>query len=198
MGDRLWPRVRVAACFVLTLGLLVPFAPACGSEDEPILVTDQIGIALNLKDDDVVAGVVEDRKNISTEQSNPYGRFLDAIVSRFGADPVEIRVDGVSIALQEAKDDVANLEDLFAGEVEVFLAPDDQAAGYVVGTLGSVSGRGPHAMDLGPDADQLRPFAETLRGGSFRVGVRGATVTDPGRKFDVKLSVTLTFGAYEW
>lgn len=169
----------------------------CG-EDEPRFASDQISIKIGVKEGDVVGTQVEGRKNVSTEVSNPYAHFLQIIQEEFGDDKVEIKVEGVTLQLIETKDDVAVFEDLFSGTVEVFLSPDDTAAGYVVGTTDSLTGSGPTPMEEGPAARDLRSFIDTLMSGTFRVGIRGETALTPASKFDCKIAITLSFGAYDW
>lgn len=181
---------------VLVLGLMVAGASACG--EDPSNVSDQIGIKLSLKEGDVTGSTVETRKNISTETSNPYAAFLEAVKAEYGDQtPSEIRVEKVVLQLVDAKDDVAVLEDLFNGKVEVFLAPDDAAVGYIVGTIDSPTGSGPHDMERATEAGDLVNFLDTMLAGSFRVGIRGSTPRSANDKFTGELTATLSFAAYE-
>lgn len=171
---------------------------SCSDDEDPVNVSDQIGIKITLKEDDITGNTIDDRKNISTEQSNPYAQFITQINTELGnVEPSEIRVEGVVLNLESVKDDVATLEDLFTGTVEVFLASDDQTVGYTIGTIDNPEGTGPIEMNLATEPGDLVPFLDQLLSGTFRVGIRSETPRTNSDKFEAVLTVTITFAAYK-
>ena len=81
----------------ITLMLVtVVLVAGCGDSD-PRFASDQIAITLSLKENNIVGTTVEERKNVSTEVSNPYANFLKIVEEEFGEKPVEIKVESVSV-----------------------------------------------------------------------------------------------------
>src|SRR5262245_24476272 len=91
---------------------LVLFSSACGDK----AVVDDVGITLNVKNADLSGNTLNTEKNISTEQGNPYGGFLDDIRAQLGNDPATITLEQATLSLT-AGGTQANLEDLYTGDV---------------------------------------------------------------------------------
>lgn len=180
---------------LLVLSSLALSSTSCG-DDEALFTSGQVSVKLNLKEGDVVSERLEDRKNISTESSNPYGAFLNEVDRTFGDSPREIRVEEVSIEISETKDDVATLADLWPGSFDVFFAADDSVSGYTIATASSATNVGPITMTLDENVNR-QEVQDLLNSGNFRVGVRGNTEQTSSAKFDTTLNITTAFGVYE-
>lgn len=167
-----------------------------GCSDDPAFTSGQVGISLGLKEGAIVGDQIDTRKNVSTESGNPYGAFVSKVENEFGDTPREIRIEAVSLQIQDTKDDVAVFEDLWPETAEVFLAADDTVSGFTVATVQNPTGLGPIDLVVQPVEDATA-LGTLLDSGNFRVGVRGKTGLTSASKFDTKIAVTLTFGAYE-
>jgi hypothetical protein len=181
---------------VLAAALTAALAlPACA--EDPVLATDLIVITLSdINENDITSGVVEERKNISTESGNPYGEFLREARRILGRDPGRIRVESVQITLDGSSRGVDGFQDLFPGEVNVFL--DASAGGTVyVGRTSAPTGMGPVVLSVISSDDSLAPIMDALLGGSFHVGVQGATHRLEHDDFDAGINIRIGFGAYE-
>lgn len=181
-----------------TLLLLAAFSSSTllGCSDDPAFTSGQVGISLGVKEGDIVGDQIDSRKNVSTESGNPYGAFISKVEDEFGDSPREIRVEAVTLQIQESKDDVSVFEDLWPETVNVFLAADDTVSGFVVASIDSPAGLGPINVPI-RSVDDADGLGQLLESGNFRVGVRGKTDLSETSKFDTKIAVTLTFGAYE-
>lgn len=167
-----------------------------GCSDDPAFTSGQVGISLSLKEGAIVGDQIDSRKNVSTESGNPYGAFISKVQNEFGDTPREIRIEAVSLQIQDTKDDVAVFEDLWPESVQVFLAADDTVSGFTVASVEGPTGLGPINVPTRPVEDTTA-LETLLESGNFRVGVRGKTALTDAAKFDTKVAVTLTFGVYE-
>lgn len=173
---------------------------ACG--DHPLRYSEPVGINLKAKSSAVVAGVVSDEKGITTESSNPYGKFVaDARAQLGGRDPGEIALEGITLTLGAGSTGVTRVGEVFTGPVDVLFVMNDtnNTVPAATGTIAADAGGGP--LSLSPSfttsglgaADLARAIA-----GSFKVAIRGPA----GAGFDTKgadadLQLTMTFAAYE-
>ncbi len=167
-----------------------------GCSDDPVFTSGQVGISLGLKEGAIVGDQIDSRKNVSTESGNPYGAFIQEVKDEFGDSPREIRIEAVSLQIQDTKDDVAVFQDLWPESVEVFLAADDTVSGFTVASVQGPTGLGPINVPTRP-VDDATALETLLASGNFRVGVRGKTALTTASKFDTKVAVTLSFGVYE-
>ena len=179
----------------LSSALLVLVAGA-GCET-PAATSDTIVIRLSgIKADDIRDGVVEAEKNVATELTNPYARFLADARAALGADPTSIEVEAVSITLGGDSRGVIGFQDLFAGEANVFIRTDDGGTVYI-GRIDEPTGVGPLEAEISAGPDEFAPLMPELLQGTFRVGVRGATSRLATDDFDAKVEVAVRFAAYE-
>lgn len=186
---------RLSLAAVLSLSLV-----ACG--DDPVSYSQPVTINLKAKSDDTVNNVVEDDKSITSENSNPYGKFVgDAKAALGGADPSRIALEATTLTLGAGSTGVLGLGEVFTGNVEVNFTTNDTnntfpaAWGVVAATVGS----GPLELTSGFSTDPVSTtdFAKLL-GGSFKVGIRGPAAAGFAAKgADADIQVTLTFVAYE-
>jgi len=176
--------------------VLVALGAVAGCE-EPAATSDTIVIRLSgIKEGDIIDGFVEREKNVTTETSNPYAAFLADAREALGTDPTLVEVEAVSLTLGGDTRGVAGFEELFTGEVNVFLRTDDGGTVYV-GRVTDPTGVGPVECELVAGDEALAPILPSLLDGSFRVGVRGATPRVAGDDFDAKVEVAIGFAAYE-
>lgn len=184
-------RITVA----VTLGFLVQILAGC--EEDPVGTTENIVIQLSgIKEGDIVSGVVEKSKNITTESGNPYGAFLQHVRTALGRNPSRIEVIRAEITLDDSSRGVISLADLFSGQVDVYL--DADVGGTVpVARVTGPTGMGPVGCSIIATPDTLAPIMDALLSGNFRVGVRGATNRLPTDDFDARLDVRIGFAAYE-
>lgn len=180
--------------------LLVASLAACG--DDPITYSQPVTINLKAKSDDVVNNALEDDKNITTESSNPYGKFItDATAALGGAQPSRISVAASSLTLGAGSRGVLKLGDVFNGNVEVNFTMADTNNTYPAawGPIAAADGSGPIAFTVGFDTDGFNDadYVKML-GGNFKVGIRGpVAATFANANADADLQVTLTFSAFE-
>jgi hypothetical protein len=172
---------------------------ACG--EDPLSYSAPVGINLKAKSADTMNGVVTDEKAITTESSNPYGKFVADARARIGRDPAVIDVDRVELFLGAASTGVTALGEVFDGDIEVVFQMNDTNNSYPVakGAVAAGTAAGPVALGIAfpaseiPDADYVK-----LLNGSFKVIARGpAAPSFQSKGADADLQVTLTFAAFE-
>jgi hypothetical protein len=171
--------------------------PAGCDDDDPVSSTGEIVIQLSgIKEGDIVSGVVEKSKNVTTESGNPYGAFLTDARAALGGDPGRIEVTSARITLAEGSRGIAAFEALFDGDVDVFLSAD--VGGTVpVARVHAPTGSGPVTCEVVAGSSDLAPILAALRSGSFRVGIRGHTPRLETDDFDARVDVRIGFAAYE-
>lgn len=173
---------------------------ACG--DDPLSYSEPVAITLKAKSSDVVAGVITDEKNITTESSNPYGKFVsDARAALGGKDPTRISLAATSLTLGAGSNGVTGLGQVFTGEVEVLFLTSDSNNTFPAahGPIAATDAGGPIALTsaFSTDTASSEDFVRIL-GGNFKVVARGpAAATFAGAGADANLQVTLTFAAFE-
>jgi hypothetical protein len=186
----------------LTLpGLVIASLAACGGDD-PISYSQPVTINLKAKSSDTVNNVVDDDKSVTSENSNPYGKFIsDAKAALGGADPGRIELDATTLTLGAASTGVLGLGEVFTGNVEVNFTMNDTNNTYPAAwdAIAADAGSGPLELTTGfttdgkSDADLAK-----IVGGSFKVGIRGPAGANFATKgADADIQVTLTFSAYE-
>jgi hypothetical protein len=170
-----------------------------GCGDDPVSFSQPVGITLKAKSGDVSNAVISDDKEITTESANPYGAFVSEAQDKLGRDPSRIEIDKVTLVLGAQSTNVARLEEIYTGDVDVAFLTNDSNNTYDVGHLLNPVGVGP--LDLSvvfrsddvPDAD----FAKFL-GGGFKVVIRGSAAVGFSTKgAEATLQVTFTFSAFE-
>lgn len=184
---------------LLTAAASVALA-ACG--DDPVTYSQPVTINLKAKSDDVANNALDDDKSITSESSNPYGKFVaDARTALGGVDPSRIALEATTLTLGTASTGVLGLGEVFTGNVEVLFTMNDTDNTYpaAAGAVAATDGSGPIelASAFSTDSTSTTDFAKVL-GGSFKVGIRGpAAAGFSGKNAEADLQVTLTFTAFE-
>lgn len=173
---------------------------ACG--DDPVRYSEPVGIQLKAKSSDVVAGALDDEKNVNTESGNPYGAFVaSARAALDGNDPTEISLEGLALTLGGGSTGVTGVGQVFTGQVDVLFVMSDTNTSVPVGggPIAATDGTGPIGLGATFDSTTLASadYAKLLAGG-FKVVLRGpAAATFEAAGADADLQLTLTFAAYE-
>jgi hypothetical protein len=175
---------------------------AAGCSDDPLRYSEPVSINLKAKSADTVQGVVSDDKGITTESSNPYGKFVtDARAQLGGHDPGSITLDGTSLLLGAGSTGVTRLGEIFTGDVEVLFEMNDTNNSFpaAAGTIAATDGGGPITLDSTFASSQVGSEDYTkLIAGSFKVSMRGPAAADFMTKgADADIQITLTFAAFE-
>lgn len=187
---------RLLVPALLSLSLL-----ACGGDD-PVGFSQPVTINLKAKSADTVNNVVADAKEVTTENTNPYGKFIsDAQTALGGVAPTRIALDATTLTLGTASTGVAGLGEVFTGNVEVLFTTNDTNNTYpaAAGPIAAADRSGPIALASTFDSAGIATvdFAKLLTG-SFKVGIRGPAGANFATKgADADLQVTLTFAAYK-
>lgn len=184
----------------LLVPALLSTLAACG--DDPLSYSEPVSITLKAKSSDVTAGVITDDKNITTESSNPYGKFVsDARAALGGADPSRVSLTATTLTLGAGSSGVTGLGQVFTGEVEVLFLTNDSNTTFPAahGPIAATDAGGPIALTaaFSTDTASSDDFTRIL-GGNFKVIARGpAAPSFAGAGADANLQVTLTFAAFE-
>ncbi len=170
---------------------------ACSSD--PVSYSAPVGINLKAKSGDVNGTAISTSKGITTEVANPYGMFVADATAKLGRAPGSVDVDSATLVLGGDSKNVAMLEAVFTGVVDLAFVIDDSNNTYDVGKITNPSGVGPGDFGLTFDPSAIAPQdnAKYLAGG-FKVVVRGdAAPGFPGGNAEASLQVTFKFAAFE-
>ncbi len=187
-----------ASLIVFSLGAVT--VTACG--DDPVTYSAPVGINLKAKSEEVnnTGAVISEEKGITTEEGNPYGKFLNgALAALAQQQPSRIEVAAATLVLGGKSKDVTKLEEVLAGSVEVLFIMDSTKNTFPVARTTDPQGGGPVNLQIVFDGGAVAgEDLEKLRSGSFKVVVRGdaGTVFAGGNKAEADLQVTFTFEAY--
>jgi len=172
-----------------------------GCADDPLRYSEPVSINLKAKSADTVQGVVSDDKGITTENGNPYGKFVADARAELGRDPSSITLDATSVLLGAGSTGVARLGEVFTGDVEVLFEMNDTNNSFpaATGAIAASATGGPVALDAGFSSEAMAAADyDKLIAGSFKVVMRGPAAVDFMTKgADADLQITLTFAAYE-
>jgi hypothetical protein len=177
---------------------LVPLA-LVGCSSDPVSYSMPVGINLKAKSGDVSNSVISDDKAITTESGNPYGAFVSDAQKKLGKDPARIEIDKLTLVLGAQSTNVAKLEDVYTGDVDVAFLTNDTNITYDVGHVMNPTGVGPVDLDVAfrSDAVSAADFAKIV-GGSFKVVIRGSAAAGfSGKGAEAALETTFTFSAFE-
>lgn len=182
--------------FAVLLGVLL--LAGCG---DPVSFSAPVGINLKAKASDTENGVITEDKGITTESGNPYGEFIkNARAKLDGKDPARIEVSSLTLLLGAQSTGVTKLEDVFAGNVEVFFVMNDTNNTYPVGNIKDPKGSGAVNLDVTFDSDTITGTdRDKLLGGSFKTFIRGPAATGfaSPSSAEASLQLTFTFEAYD-
>lgn len=190
--------MRARELLVLPVLAVAALAAGCGSST-PVSYSAPVGISVDARSSDVVAGEVHSDKNISTENGNPYGAFVNAAVKALGGNPSRIVVTSATLTLDPSSSvQVATLEQVFAGTVRLSFEPNGSSTSYPVASVPGPTGTGPVQMTVVFDSGTMTAadYAD-LVGGAFKVVLEGPAATGfAGRGATADMEATLTFVAY--
>jgi hypothetical protein len=180
---------------------LVSTTALVGCGDDPINYSEPVGISLQFKSGDVVAGRIATDKNINTESGNPYAAFVSAAQTKIGKAPSRIDVAKVTLTVEASSKQVSKLGEIFAGDCKLKFVMNSGNVPFDVAsrTMAAADLAGPVELTATFDSADLDAgqYAQ-LVGGSFKVALDCATATtfaSAGATADLK--ATFTFGAYE-
>lgn len=186
---------------MLRLTLIAALFTTTACADDPLSYSAPVSINLKAKSSDTQNAVVTDEKSITSENGNPYGKFVSDAQDSLGRDPALIDVDEVTIFLGANSTGVTTLGEVFNGEVSVLFQMNDTDNTYPVAnrTFDPGTPAGPITFSLAFPADEV-PDADydKMLSGSFKVVVRGGAATGFETKgADADIQTTFTFAAFE-
>ena len=98
------------------------FVTLVGCGDDPVAHSSPVSINLKVKSDDVANGVLSERKSITSESGNPYGKFMsDARDALGGNEPSHIEINRLELFLGASSTGVSTIGEVFSGAVDVLL-----------------------------------------------------------------------------
>jgi len=178
---------------------LSSFFVSAACSTDPVSYSAPVGINLKAKSGDVSGTAISEDKSVTTETSNPYGSFVSAATTEIGRAPGRIEVDHATLLLGAQSINVAGLEDVFTGAVDISFVMNDTNNTYQVGTLANPSGVGPIDLDVSLAGADVAPqdFTKYLSG-SFKVVARGTAAAGfTSKGAEAALQLTFTFAAFE-
>jgi hypothetical protein len=187
--------MKTAYAFVFVLALM----PMIGCGADPVSYSSPVGINLKAKSGDVSNSVISDTKEISTESGNPFGAFVSDAEAKLGKSPARIEIDKLTLVLGGQSTNVAKLEDVYTGDVDVAFITNESNDTYDVGHVLNPTGVGPVDMNVVfESADVPAAGYSKLLQGSFKVVIRGsAAPAFAAKNAEASLQVTFTFAAFE-
>jgi hypothetical protein len=177
--------------------MLALVVAGCGHE---VSYSAPVGISLNAKSGDVAAGQLVDEKNINTESGNPYGAYIQAARTQLsGKDPSRITLDSLTLELKPSSTNVAGLEDIYTGLVNIDFVMNSSNATSPAGHQSNPKGASPVVFIVDFDFAQLTPADRVdFIGGSFKVVLRGTAASSfATASANADMQATFKFTAYE-
>ncbi len=186
---------------ILTMFAAAPLMLASACSDDAINYSEPVGITLQFKSGDVVAGRILIDKNINTESGNPYGAFVKTAETKIGRAPGRIDVTVVTLTVESSSKQVTQLGEIFAGDCKLgfVLNTGNVPLAVAARTMTAADGAGPIALPATFDSAALdaAQYAQ-LVAGSFKVSMDCLTAsTFAGKGATADLKATFSFGAYE-
>lgn len=165
-----------------------------GCADDVVGVSEPVSLKLSgIKPGDIANGSASEDKNVNTESGNPYGAFLKAARDGLGQEPRAIRVKSAFLRVHADSKNVTNFEQVFA-DLELFAA--DSQTTIPVGTVSAPSGTSV-AVVITADEVDLAALQTAMKGGDFKMGVRGAVQSTTPADFDLKITIDAIFEALD-
>lgn len=178
--------------------LAIALLAACG--DDPVNYSAPVGIELKAKSGEVTSSnSITPEKSITTESGNPYGKFVADARAKLGRDPGHIELDEVTLTLGAQSSNVANLEQVMTGEVNVSFLTNDTNNTFIAAKFNGPTGVGPVEGTSTFDWELVGPQdIEKMLGGSFKVVLNAPAAAEFATKgADASLQLTFTFTAFE-
>lgn len=185
----------------MTMFAVAPALGAVACSDDAINYSEPVGISLQFKSSDVVAGRILIDKNINTESGNPYGAFVKTAETKLGAAPGRIDVASATLTVESSSKQVTRLGEIFTGDCKLsfVLNTGNVPLAVATRTMAVADTAGPVTFTAAFDSATLddAQYAQ-LVAGSFKVALDCATAsTFAGLGATADLKATFTFGAYE-
>lgn len=171
---------------------------ACG--DDPVSYSSPVSIELKTKSGEVSAtNTLTPEKGITTENGNPYGKFISDARAKLGRDPGLIELDKVTMTLGAQSTNVVGLEQVMTGDVYVSFLTNDSNNTFVAAHFDSPTGLGPYdghsSFDWTAVGDQ---DIQKMLGGNFKVVLNAPAAAEFATKgAEAVIQVTFTFSAFE-
>lgn len=163
-----------------------------GCPEEPIAYSETVSLKLSgMKEGDVKNNELSEEKNVNSESGNPYGAFVKAATDALGRSPGRIAAKSAFLRIHSDSSGVTDFGEIFTS-MELFFS--DSATTIPVGTVGSPSGS---SVEVALSEVDLEALHDSMVGGDFKVGVRGATQATTPDKFELRISIDIAFEAYE-
>jgi len=181
------------------VALPLVFAAAC--TDDPVSYSAPVGITVQVKSNDISGdGRMALDKMITTENGNPYGKFIGDAEAKLGRAPSLIELDSATITLDVSKSSgVTALEQVLSGDVATTFVLNDTNTILDAAHFATPTGAGPFNGTSAFDMTTLSDDDITkLIGGSFKVQLDAAAAPAfSSAGADAVLQLTYTFSAYE-
>lgn len=160
----------------ISLSLLLSIAglaAGCGGHN---LFSAPVGVNLHAQSGDVSSGTITQDKMIINQSGNPYATFLAAARAKFGKDPSDVGVGGLTLVLGAGSTGVTLLEQVFTGQVDVlFWMQPGSGNSFSVGHVVNPTGIGPVNLNVDFDSSKVTGLDHAaLMTGNFRVVIRGS------------------------
>jgi hypothetical protein len=172
--------------------LILPLAlilAACGGPGHEDTLTYQVHLGAG---DVTGSSITED---IHIDPNDAYWQnFLNQARNTLGEAPTRFDVTNVRLQLAAPKSrNVSMIQDLFSGDVTVFLRANDSGTQVDIAELEEPQGSAQVSMGL--TRDDLEPLNANLLRSDFRLGLRGSTPKQASSDFDATVIVTLDITA---
>lgn len=178
----------------LLMSLVIAPLMLAGCTDDVAGVSEPVSLKLSgIKPDDVKNGTASEDKNVNTESGNPYGAFLKAARDGLGRDPSAIRVKSAYLRVHADSKNVTTFEQVFE-DLELFAA--DSQTTIPIGTVGHPMGSSIKMTITASEAD-LAPLQAAMKGGDFKMGVRGTVQATTPADFDLRITIDAVFEALD-
>jgi hypothetical protein len=148
-------------------------AAGCGGHN---LYSSPVGVNLHAQSGDVSSGTITQDKMIISQSGNPYATFLAAARAKFGKDPSDVGVGGLTLVLGAGSTGVTLLEQVFTGQVDVlFWMQPGSGNSFSVGHVVNPTGIGPVNLNVDFNSSNVTGLDHAaLMSGNFRVVIRGS------------------------
>ncbi len=182
---------NIALALLLSIAGL---AAGCGGHN---LFSAPVGVNLHAQSGDVSSGTITQDKLITNQSGNPYSTFLANARAKFGKDPSDVGVGGLTLFLGAGSTGVTKLEQVFTGQVDVLFLIPASGNSFSVGHVVNPTGTGPVNLNVDFDSTKLLGSDHlALMAGNFRVVIRGSAAGGfASQNADADLQNTFTFNA---
>ena len=137
---------------------------------------------------DIQGGVITREVSIVSAAANLWTSFARLTTDLCGQEPVGFIISALGISLQlEGSENVTRLDDVFDGQVTLYLSGGGVTVDIGTGLL---SGVGPVGLDEISTRETLAPLHANMLASNFNVGLRGETSRTSGDDFSMDVETT--------